>query len=165
MVQFLEAFGERAYHRNILPGHLTVSSWVVNKDRTKVLMAFHNIYQAWAWLGGHADGEQNLALVALREAEEESGIQSARLLSDEPFYLDVNSVVAHLKRGIYVPPHLHFNQTFLLEADENEPLKIKEDENSGVAWIEMDKLAEICNEPHILPIYQSIVTKLLERKI
>ena len=54
--------------------HFTASCWVVNPDRTKVLMAYHNLYQSWAWLGGHADGESDLLSVALREANEESGI-------------------------------------------------------------------------------------------
>lgn len=47
--------------------HMTASSWIVNKDRTKVLMIFHNIYQSWAWTGGHADGEDNLLNVAIEK--------------------------------------------------------------------------------------------------
>lgn len=54
--------------------HFTASCWIVNPDRTKALMAYHNLYQSWAWLGGHADGESDLLSVALREANEESGV-------------------------------------------------------------------------------------------
>ena len=54
--------------------HLTASAWVVSPDRKQVLMAYRNIYNSWAWLGGHADGEWNLQKVAIREVEEESGL-------------------------------------------------------------------------------------------
>ena len=44
--------------------HMTASAWIVNEDHTKVLMAYHNIYHSWSWLGGHADGETDLLKVA-----------------------------------------------------------------------------------------------------
>ena len=53
--------------------HFTASSWIMNKERTKVLLAYHLIYDSWAWLGGHADGEENLLNVALKEAKELRG--------------------------------------------------------------------------------------------
>ena len=62
--------------RDNATAHFTASCWIVNPDRTKVLMAYHNLYQSWAWLGGHADGEEDLLAVALREASEESGIRA-----------------------------------------------------------------------------------------
>ena len=55
--------------RDNATAHFTASCWIVNPDRTKVLMAYHNLYQSWAWLGGHADGEEDLLAVALREAK------------------------------------------------------------------------------------------------
>ncbi len=54
--------------------HFSASAWIVNPDRTRALMAWHNIYRTWAWTGGHADGEADLLAVALREAREETGI-------------------------------------------------------------------------------------------
>lgn len=57
--------------RENLTAHFTASAWTVNPDRTKVLMAYHNIYRSWAWLGGHADGDSDLLAVALREVQEE----------------------------------------------------------------------------------------------
>ena len=47
--------------------HMSASAWVVNPERTKVLMAYHNIYHSWSWLGGHADGQEDLLSVALKE--------------------------------------------------------------------------------------------------
>lgn len=64
--------------------HLTVSAWVVSPDRKQVLMAYHNIYNSWAWLGGHADGEWNLQKVAIREVEEESGLSQVTPLQEAP---------------------------------------------------------------------------------
>ena len=64
---------EDVYSRENLTAHMTASAWVVNANRDKVLMAYHNIYHSWSWLGGHADGERDLLAVALREVGEESG--------------------------------------------------------------------------------------------
>lgn len=114
--------------------HFTASAWIVNAQRTKALMAYHNIYQAWSWLGGHADGEGDLLRVALREAAEESGVRSARPAGRDIFSLETLTVDGHEKRGAYVASHLHLNVTYLLEADENDPLTVKADENSGVRW-------------------------------
>ena len=57
--------------RESLLAHLTASAWVVNPERTKVLMAYHKLYDSWAWLGGHADGSWDLSSVAEKEAREE----------------------------------------------------------------------------------------------
>ena len=69
--------------------HVTSSAWIVNHDRTKVLMAYHNIMQTWAWLGGHADGETDLLQVALKEAREESGIQHVHPISEDLFSVEM----------------------------------------------------------------------------
>lgn len=135
--------------------HMTASAWVVNRERTKVLMAYHNIYDSWSWLGGHADGEEDLLLVALREVTEESGIRQVNLLSEEIYSLEVLTVDGHVKRGKYVSSHLHLNVTYLLEASEEESLRIKADENSGVAWFGLAEAVEASSEPwfreHIYP--------------
>ena len=65
MLRRLEG-GEQLYTRDNTAAHLTASGWVVSPDRRQVLMAWHNLYGSWAWLGGHADGERDLLAVALR---------------------------------------------------------------------------------------------------
>ena len=67
MLELLQTSDDIFYRTNLL-AHFTASAWVLNKAHTYVLMAFHNIYQTYAWLGGHADGEEDLLSVALREA-------------------------------------------------------------------------------------------------
>jgi 8-oxo-dGTP pyrophosphatase MutT (NUDIX family) len=141
--------------------HLTGSAWVVNRTHDKVLMAYHKIYQSWSWLGGHADGEMDLLSVALREVKEESGITDVKPLLTTPFSIEVLTVDGHIKHGEYVSSHLHLNVTYLLEADEKEPLRIKEDENTGVAWFTLDGAIAASTEPWFREhIYAKLNAKL-----
>ena len=80
---------KRVFFRDNLFAHMTASAWVVNENKDKVLMAYHNLYRSWAWLGGHADGEQDLLQVAIREAREESGLQKVRPLQNGIYSLEV----------------------------------------------------------------------------
>jgi hypothetical protein len=77
-----------AFLRENKIAHITASAWVVNKDRSKVLMVYHNIYHSWSWLGGHADGETDLLSVAIREVKEEAGISNVYPVSEEIFSLE-----------------------------------------------------------------------------
>ena len=159
LLQLLESKDDISVRDNLMT-HLTASAWVVNPERTKVLMAYHKLYDSWAWLGGHADGNWDLSAVAEKEAREESGIQKLRLVSESPVSLEILTVNGHEKKGKYVPCHLHLNLTYLFEAEQNQLLRIKEDENSGVAWIPMDSLAEKCSEPWFVErIYSKLVKK------
>lgn len=140
--------------------HFTASNWIVNKEKNKVLMIYHNIYKSWAWTGGHADGDENLMRVALKEAEEETGARSLKVLNNSIFSIQILPVDSHIKRGRFVSSHLHLDCCFLLEANEDEELKIKEDENSGVKWIDIDKVIEITNEERMKSIYKKLNEKL-----
>ena len=122
---------ENAFSRENTVAHITASAWVVNKDRSKVLMVYHNIYNSWSWMGGHADGETDLLSVAIREVKEEAGISNVRPVSEEIFSLESLTVDGHVKKGNYVSSHLHLNITYLLEADSEEQVSVKADENSG----------------------------------
>jgi len=140
--------------------HMTSSAFVVNKNRDKVLMVHHNIYNSWCWTGGHADGEEDLLLVAINEAKEESGVNNIFPVNDTIYSLDILPVFGHIKKGKYISSHLHISVAYLIEADENEPLIIKHDENSAVQWIPMDEIDVYSNEPHMMIIYDKIVTKI-----
>ena len=82
--------------------HFTASAWIVNPSRKRVLMVYHNIYDSWAWTGGHANGEADLLSVALREAGEETGLKELLPLSREPVSLEILTVNGHVRRGEYV---------------------------------------------------------------
>ena len=138
--------------------HFPASCWIVNPERTKVLMAYHNLYRSWAWLGGHADGEEDLLAVALREANEESGVEAVPV-SPEIFSLEILHVAPHVKRGKFVCAHLHLNATYLLEADDRAPIRCKPDENSAVRWLDVDEVLTAVSEPYMLPVYRKLLEK------
>lgn len=149
------------YYRTNLARHMTASAWVVNKSFDRVLMVFHKIYNSWSWLGGHADGDEDLLSVAIREVQEESGIQSVVPISKEIFSVESLTVDGHEKKGHYVSSHLHLNVTYLLMADDSEDLKIKEDENSGVAWFTLEEALQKSTEPWFVErIYKKLNGKL-----
>ena len=157
MLQYMAMFSN-LYTRENEMAHLTASSWVVNPARTKVLMAYHNIYDSWAWLGGHADGMEDLLAVAQKEVLEESGVRTTPVSSDI-FSVEILGVNGHVKRGRYVSTHLHLNVTYLLQAEEDQALHIKPDENSGVRWFALDEVLSNTREPEMRVIYQKLMDK------
>ena len=153
--------GEELYSRDNASAHLTASAWVVSPDRTQVLLAYHNLYDSWAWLGGHADGDRDLLAVALREVREESGLTEVRPVSDRIYSLEILTVDGHEKRGRYVSSHLHLNVTYLLEADPAAPIRPKPDENSRVGWFPLDDAIAASNEPWFRErVYKKLNEKL-----
>lgn len=141
--------------------HMTASSWLLNRAHDKVLMIYHNIYRSWSWTGGHADGDRDLLSVAKREAMEETGVSDIRAVSEDIFSLEILTVDGHEKKGVYVPSHLHLNVTYLLEADEEEVLRVKPDENSGVRWFALEEALAACTEPWMIKrIYRKLNEKL-----
>lgn len=152
--------GGAAVYGRTAPAHLTASAWVVSPDRRQVLMAYHNLYDSWAWLGGHADSETDLLAVALRETREESGLTDVRPVSEDIFSVEILAVAGHEKHGQYVPSHLHLNVTYLLEADPAAPLRCKPDENSRVAWFSPEGALAASSEPWMRErVYRKLVEK------
>lgn len=159
ILALIEREGDQLLLRECSYAHMTASSVIVNGKRTKTLMAFHKIYQSWAWTGGHADGDGDFEAVARREAQEETGIHDLKRLGLGAASIEVLPVWAHEKRGQAVGSHLHLNVSYLFEADDTLPLRIAEDENSAVGWIPVERLAEYVSEKDMMPIYR----KLLDR--
>jgi len=157
----LKAFGDILTRDNGI-AHVTSSGFVVNKTRNKVLMVHHNIFNAWSWPGGHADGEEDLLLVAIKEVREETGAKHVLPVSRDILSLDIIPVLGHIRKGKYVSPHLHISVAYLLEADENELTVVKPDENSGVQWIPLQEIDKYCNEQHMKKIYSKIIDKIVE---
>ena len=160
MLAFLEKNPDAFYRTNLL-AHMTASAWVVNPQRSKALMVYHRLYDSWSWTGGHADGEEDLLAVALREVREETGVQRLRPVTEEIYSLEVLTVDGHEKHGRYVPSHLHLNVTYLLEAEEDQPLRVCEAENSGVAWFSLADALSASTEPWFVErIYKKLNEKL-----
>lgn len=157
MLRDMDTFSDLLTRENAT-AHFTASCWIVDPTRTKVLMAYHNLYRSWAWLGGHADGEADLLSVALREANEESGI-TAQPVSDEIYSLEILHVAPHVRRGQFVCAHLHLNVTYLFVADERAPIRCKPDENSAVRWLPAEQVLAAVSEPEMRPVYQKLLQK------
>ncbi len=160
MLKYINDFDDVLTRQNEY-GHFTSSAFVLNKDRSKILMAYHRIYNSWAWVGGHSDGDNDLLYVAMKEAKEETGIKNVAPISKNIYSLELINVNGHEKREKYVGSHVHLNVTYLLEADENEKIHIKEDENSGVKWVPIDKILEVSSEPWVRDrVYAKIIDKM-----
>ena len=159
MLDYIRQFPDTILTRDNPIAHFSSSGFVVNADASRVLMAHHNLYRVWAWMGGHVDGEADFLAVALREAREETGVTHIRPLSDAIASLEILPVWGHVKRGRYVPSHLHLNVSYLLLADENDPLSVREGENTRVGWLPAAELLSYTNEWEMDGVY----TKLLER--
>lgn len=140
--------------------HLTTSAWIVNKERTKVLMIYHNIYKSWAWVGGHADGDKDLLHVIKKEIEEETGLTKVKSLKDGVYGVNVVAVNNHIKRGKFVSSHLHLDVEYIFEADEKDPIRIKEDENSNIKWISIEEVLDNTTEEHMKQVYQRLNDKI-----
>lgn len=162
ILRYIEVFPDTILTRENGFAHMTGSSMIFNRERDKVLMAYHNIYRSWSWTGGHADGEEDMLLVAEKEAKEETGVETLRILgkkAEDGFLsaVDVLPVWGHVKRGRYVTSHLHLNLSYLFEAEEKEILHIKEDENSQVAWLPVSEIKTKVTEPDMIPVYEKLI--------
>ena len=140
-------------------GHFASSAFVVNKERTKMLVVYHNIYDAWIFPGGHADGEENLLAVAIREVEEETGLKT-KVLDDSIFAISASPIIGHIKKGKYVSAHTHLDVVYLLEADDKKSLTFREDESKGVKWITFEEAVGNNIVDFIRPVHKRIIKKL-----
>ncbi|MCA8956310.1 MAG: NUDIX hydrolase [Planctomycetes bacterium] len=130
--------------RTCAPGHLTASAWILAADGRHCLLAHHRKLGKWLQLGGHADGEPELWRVALREAQEESGMRDfavGRTVLD----LDLHPIPA---RGAEAE-HLHFDVRFLLRAAPDQSL-VCSDESNEVRWVEVGDLPRYTTEESVL---------------
>jgi len=156
----LNKYKEKSFDRDLLFGHITASAIILDKSREYMLMCFHNIYKSWAWLGGHADGELDMYKLSLKEAEEESGLKELTPILDTFSSIEILAVDSHMKKGKFVPCHLHYNVTYLFEGDMNSVIRIKEDENSNIGWISIKHLYDLVKDDHdMYTIYMKSINR------
>lgn len=148
--------------------HMTASSVIVNEEMTKMLMIHHKIYDTWTWQGGHADGEADMLKIALKEAEEETGLIDLSVVHhlDEPVMrLDILPVNAHIKKGEYISTHLHLNVAYVFIGKETDQLLVNEDETNGLKWVPLDKIDDFAKEPEITPIYHKLIQRAITSQL
>lgn len=135
--QFLELLqAPRCYFRDHLPGHITGSAWMVDELGSHVLLVHHVKLNKWLQPGGHADGDENIVGVALREAQEETGLKKLSLITEEIFDIDIHPIPARVD----FPEHLHFDVRFIFQASQNETIQVSSESNH-VAWFNLNSVA------------------------
>lgn len=139
--------GEQAlcFQRQLAMGHITGSAWLIDKAGQRVLLTHHRKLNIWVQLGGHADGEADVARVAMSEAEEESGLPDLRLVSPDIFDIDIHAIPA---RGDEAE-HWHYDCRFLVQAAGDDAYVVS-DESHDLAWVELADVAGLSNEASLL---------------
>jgi 8-oxo-dGTP pyrophosphatase MutT (NUDIX family) len=125
------------FERAHAEGHFTGSAWVVSADGERVLLTHHRKLGLWLQPGGHADGDTDLARVALREAEEETGVPGLALETREIFDLDRHAIPARRDE----PQHLHWDVRYVVRAGGDERFVVSE-ESHALAWRRVEDVAE-----------------------
>ena len=157
----VQKYGTAVLERSSPSGsHICCSGMILDPTMTQVLLVYHNIYQSFSWTGGHADGESDFLAVAIREAQEETGLQQVQPLCSAILSIDRLPVKAHIRRGEPVAAHFHDCISFGLLADPKQPLRIQPAENSAVCWKPIAELPELCQEPHMLPVYEKLIARM-----
>lgn len=132
---------EDCFHRSLAIGHITGSAWVVDLSGENVLLTHHKKLNRWLQLGGHADGNSNILEVAIREVEEESGLDCVVPWRNEIFDLDIHKIP---QRG-NEPEHDHFDVRYAIQ-NKGSGEYVVSDESHDLSWIEIDQLSTITNE-------------------
>jgi len=137
------------FDRTCMPGHITASVFIASADRRQFLLTHHKKLGRWLQLGGHADGDNDVRAVALREAREESGMREFEFVSDtpEPSLIDVD--VHRIPAFGSDPPHDHHDLRFLLIAKPDQPIRVS-DESHDVAWFDLERFEKVIDEQSLL---------------
>lgn len=128
-----------------------------------MVVVYHIINDGWIYPGGHADGEEDLLSVAVREVEEETGLK-VKVLDENIYSIQSAPVKGHIKHGKYVSTHLHLDVLYIMEADDKIPLIYKEDESKGVKWISFEEAEDKTMCDFIRPIHKKLIKKLNKKE-
>src|SRR5436190_19477376 len=143
------------FDRTCRPGHITGAAWILSSDRRRSLLTHHRKLDRWLQLGGHADGQWQVEEVALREAQEESGLSAFDFIPIDgvvmPFDIDVHDIPARYdaSRQMIEDAHEHHDIRYLLVARTDDELHVS-DESHDLAWCTPDQIRERTDEASIL---------------
>lgn len=153
IIEFVEKYPD-CFERSLRVGHITGSAMIVNRMRTKTLLTHHHKLEKWLQLGGHSDGDPDTLHVALREAEEESGVKGIVAVTEKIFDVDVHTIPARKNE----PEHFHYDVRFLFEADDTLPL-LMSSESKDLAWIPLDRITDYTREESVLRMVRKILNQ------
>jgi 8-oxo-dGTP pyrophosphatase MutT (NUDIX family) len=161
--RFVEAHAD-CFERSCREGHVTGSAWIASADGDRALLVLHRKLGAWLQPGGHADGDPDPAAVACREAAEESGLTSLRLIdwwrdgspSPQPFDVDVHRIPARPGE----PEHVHLDIRFLLVADPAERPRSSPESNEA-RWVPLAQIPVLSREPSLLRMAERATSIIL----
>jgi len=143
------------FERTCRPGHVTGSAWVMSEDRQRCVLVRHAKLDRWIQPGGHADGDNDIAAVALREVREETGLTRLNLVREGdiviPLDIDIHQIPARTdSQGRELEStHEHHDIRFLVIADRNEPL-VRSEESLAVGWFDRQGVLQLTDEPSVL---------------
>jgi 8-oxo-dGTP pyrophosphatase MutT (NUDIX family) len=134
-----------AFQRTHLPGHITGSAFIVSEDLTQTLLVHHAKLNRWLQPGGHADGDTNVLRVAMREANEETGLQHLTVASEDIFDIDIHPIPTRKD----FPAHDHYDVRYLVRGSTTENIVVSE-ESHDVKWVSLADLEKFTNEKSVL---------------
>lgn len=140
------------FSRTCRPGHFTGSCFVLAPSLREVLLLKHRKLGKWLQMGGHCDGEINLAQVALREAQEESGSSQIQILQDRVIDLDIHWIPENSKED----GHYHFDVRYVGICQEPNNLKMAEEECSDLKWLKWDEAFQVAQEESMHRVFKKV---------
>ncbi|MDP1609040.1 MAG: NUDIX hydrolase [Chlamydiales bacterium] len=147
MLHFIED-NARCFERALEIGHMTASSWLLSQDGSQALLMHHRKLNRWLQLGGHADGDSNLLEVAIKEAQEESGIHHIEAITPHIFDIDIHLIPENPKEKA----HYHYDVRFLLQVKSLERVQGNH-ESKELLWISKDPSELPTKENSILRMF------------
>lgn len=140
------------FERTLQEGHVTASAMLLNKNHTQALLMHHAKLDMWVQLGGHCDGESDVLQVAIKEAQEESGIMALEAVSSEIFDIDIHLIPANKKEAA----HYHYDVRFLLHVVSDEKV-IQNSESKALQWFDFNIPGLPTKERSVVRLFEKLV--------
>ncbi len=154
MLAFINAY-ENCFERSLEVGHITASSWLLNNDCSRVLLMHHTKLDMWVQLGGHCDGDSDVLAVAIKEAQEEWGIQNIEPIFSDVFDIDIHLIPETKKEKA----HYHYDVRFLLRVVSDEQM-VQNEESKALKWFDKNSTLPT-QERSILRMYQKWIDQII----
>lgn len=119
------------FERSLAIGHITASALLLNKNQTHALLMHHRKLDKWVQLGGHCDGNPDVLSMAIKEAQEESGIMHITPVSPAIFDIDIHLIPANPKEQ----EHYHYDIRYLLHVTSDENF-VQNSESKELRWVD-----------------------------